>query len=318
LLRLREGSKAGLSFKSSNLKSKVLAVTLPSPLRRILQRAIRSRLTNFKASILSLGLSRPVKTAKSPEEAEASEEFSIIIPIHDAPEVTDRCLASVLLNASRAEIILVDDGSVLSKTQDVIDRFQAATSCRTLRNAQPQGHSAACAVGSALATRPYLCLLNSDTVVTPSCWVPLKKAFEGDPKIGVIGPSTSMSGTMQQAPVAFYCRHYWSDAQIVAFASRCAATCAEPLLVDLEWISGFALCIRRSLWEMLGGFDPNLPDYGNEVDLCRRGSNAGFRNVWVRNSYIHHLGRQSYDIVEARIDRASEYIRNKHSSRVAH
>lgn len=308
-----------MSPKSSILKSKVLAVTLPSPLRRILRPAIRSRITNFKASILSLGLSRSVKTAQSRGEAEASEEFSIIIPIHDAPEVTDRCLASVLLNASRSEIILVDDGSVLLQTQEVIDRFQTLTPCRVLRNAKPQGHSAACAAGCTLATRPYLCLLNSDTVLTPFCWGPLKRAFEGNSKIGVVGPSTSMSGTMQQAPVAFYCRHYWSDAQIVAFASRCAATRAEPLLVDLEWISGFAFCIRRSLWDMLGGFDLQLPDYGNEVDLCKRVSNTGFRNVWVRNSYIHHLGRQSYDTadsvpVEARIDSASEYIRSKYLS----
>jgi GT2 family glycosyltransferase len=73
------------------------------------------------------------------------------------------------------------------------------------------------------------------------------------------------------------------------------------------------------LWEELGGFDPDLPDYGNEIALCKRIVAKGYRAVWVRNSYIHHLGEQSYggtigaEGIVARIRAAELYTEHRHS-----
>jgi GT2 family glycosyltransferase len=64
--------------------------------------------------------------------------------------------------------------------------------------------------------------------------------------------------------------------------------------MDVAWVAGFAFFIRRGLWEQVGGFDQRFPDYGNESDLCRRLAEEGYRRVWIRNSYIHHFGEQSY------------------------
>jgi hypothetical protein len=75
---------------------------------------------------------------------------------------------------------------------------------------------------------------------------------------------------------------------------RLLAQGKDPIVSDLNWASGFAFFIRRSVWEQLGGFDRNLPDYGNELELCKRVAAKGYRRVWVRNAYIHHFGGQSY------------------------
>jgi GT2 family glycosyltransferase len=77
--------------------------------------------------------------------------------------------------------------------------------------------------------------------------------------------------------------------------------------------------MRRAVWEKLGGFDRNLPDYGNEIELCKRVASKGFRRVWVRNAYIHHLGGQSYrgslrdEGISSRTQAALRYIREKES-----
>ena len=61
----------------------------------------------------------------------------------------------------------------------------------------------------------------------------------------------------------------------------------------------------------------NLPDYGNEAELCNRVLNRGSRCVWTRNSYIHHFGHSSYyqitDPIEMRRKRraAQAYIDNR-------
>ena len=93
---------------------------------------------------------------------------------------------------------------------------------------------------------------------------------------------------------AMHCRHFWNDSQINAYAEQLVRADKANAIVDLPEVSGCAFFIHRKLWEELGGFDANLPDYGNESELCLRILQCGRRIVWVRGSYIHHLGRQSY------------------------
>ena len=134
---------------------------------------------------------------QSTEDALASTCLSIIVPVHDAPAVTRRCLASLEKYAPKAEIIIVDDGSILvGDRKDQFDEFISRNRWKLIRHETPFGHSAACEAGATLSTRPYLCLLNSDTVVTPWCWRLIKQAFEHDNMIAVVGPSTSHSGNL--------------------------------------------------------------------------------------------------------------------------
>lgn len=251
-------------------------------------------------------------------EAEASASISIIVAINDSPEVVHRCLASLEKFASRSEVIVVDDGSVLRQTLDLIEVFRARNGWKYIRHEVPRGHTKCCNEGARQSTRPYLCLLNSDTVITPWSWEGNKNAFESDSTVGVTGPSTSWAATRQMLTRAMHCRHYWSDNEINAFAYKTVADSRLKPCVDLSEASGCAFFIRRRLWEQLGGFDPNLPDYGNESELCMRVLNAGWRIVWVQGSYIHHFGRQSYGREEGslapRWAAARRYIESKHSA----
>jgi len=272
----------------------------------------------MEAWVFSRSLSQSM-VQPSVECREASASMSIVVAIHDAPLVTMRCLASLERDATKSEVILVDDGSRMVETRQLIDEFSSRNGWKVVRNREPGGHSAASAAGARLATRPYLCLLNSDTVVTPGCWRAIQQAFETDLSIGVAGPSTSSSGNEQTLDIAIKCRSYWDDVQICAFAEQLDAAALGPAIVDSPWISGFAFFIRRSLWERLDGFDPKVPGYLNDIELCMRVAKADYRTVWVRNAYIHHLGNQSYrktlpdreieGIMQARV----QYIRNKHN-----
>jgi GT2 family glycosyltransferase len=296
------------------------ACCLPGFVKRALPQVVIEcmyRIRNrIRRRLLSRGLPRNCVFEQPLEHRQASASISIVVPIHDAPLVTKRCLASLERDAPKSEIILLDDGSRIAETTHLIREFSSRNGWKVIRNADARGHSAACLEGARAATRPYLCLLNSDTVVTPWCWQAIKEAFEMNTAIGVAGPCTSTSGNEQALDTSMPCRFYWNDSQICAFAERLTASPPQPVIVDLPWVSGFAFFIRRRLWEKLGGFDHNLPDYGNEIELCKRVMNCGYRAVWVRSSYIHHLGQQSYsDTIgnQSRVLAAYQYIRKKHS-----
>ena len=85
--------------------------------------------------------------------------LSVVVPVHDAPAVTRRCLASLEKYAPRAEIIIVDDGSPSGGTKDLLREFIGRNRWKLIRHETPFGHSAACEAGATLSTRPYLCLL---------------------------------------------------------------------------------------------------------------------------------------------------------------
>jgi GT2 family glycosyltransferase len=256
---------------------------------------------------------------QSPSDRLAAATMSVVVPIHDAPSIVKRCLESLERYAIDAEIILVDDSSKLPETLDIIRQFSDRKRWKLVSKVKAGGHSLACAAGAHHATRPYLCLLNSDTVVTPWCWRAIREAFESDPRIGLAGPSTSRSGNKQTLSVAADCRFEWSDNQICAFARRLQRVSIEPSIVDLPWIAGFAFFIRRTLWRELGGFDQNLTDYGNEFEFCRRAVITGHRIVWVRHGYIHHFGQQSYaqvmsmNEIQQRKLEGARYAYRKHS-----
>jgi GT2 family glycosyltransferase len=294
---------------------------IPRALKRLLPSFVINTLQDFKRRALARDFPRNEEFEQSPDEAHASASMSIVVPIHDAPIFTRRCLSSLEKYASEAEIILLDDASKLNETLDVIRHFSSRNGWKVIRNEKSAGHSAACGAGAKLATRPYLCLLNSDSVATPWCWKLLKEVFERDQEIGVTAPSTSHGGTPQTLSLACEIRFHLNDNQICAFAHRLLTETQEPVVVDMPWVSGFAFFIRRELWQDLGGFDPNLPDYGNEVELCKRIKDKGQRIVWVRNSYIHHFGQQSYQSrvglegIHARIRAAVAYIESKASSK---
>ncbi len=298
---------------------KLLNLHLPKSLQAILPGVVVNRLRGLRVRLLSRSLPGHMVFEQSSADAQASESMSLVVPVHDAPAVTRRCLSSLERYAPRSEVILVDDRSVLPETLETIQEFRVRNGWRVIRHGEALGHSRACEAGARLATRSYLCFLNSDTVVTPWCWRILRETFETDPRIGAAGPSTSCAPA-QTIPLAGYCRDYWNDSQICAFAARLVADPSNPPLVDLSWVSGFALFVRRILWEELGGFDRSLPDYGNEVEFCERVAKAGYRIVWVRRSYIHHFGQQSYEGtigetgIAARISTARQYIAKKHAA----
>ena len=255
---------------------------------------LRSGYRALRRRVLTFGL-RPHGPYTLPdEERHASGKVSVVVAVHDAPEVTRRCLASLETFGGDAEIIVVDDASRLELTRSLLDGFCARNRWRLVRHEKALGHSRASEAGVQVSSRPYVCLLNSDTILTPRSWLGVVQSFEADDRIAVAGPSTSQTTGPQFVRRALHCRHDWSDEQIWCFAEQYVARHRDEPVVDLPMVGGFAFFVRRSVWDTFDGFDKKLPDYGNETEFCQRVTKAGLRIVWTKSGYIHHLGSESY------------------------
>lgn len=286
-------------------------------IRTLVPESAKAVYRSLRGWALSLGLGDSAPASLPPDELAASKLISIVIPVHDAPRVTLRCFYSLEKYGGGAEIIIVDDGSKLEQTRQILEDFCRRNGWKLIRHDSPQGHSRASEAGVAVSNRPYLCLLNSDTVLSARSWSGVIKAFESSPMIAVVGPSTSYTPTPQCIDRAGKCRHYWSDGQIWSFAEKYVSEFGQQDLTDLPMVGGFAFFMRRTVWDETGGFDKQLPDYGNESELCRRIKQRNYRIVWTKAGYIHHLGSESYgrvfgaDTIRKRCVAADSYIDSK-------
>ena len=158
-------------------------------LRKRLPDSVRRRMRAIRAQFLSVGLPRSAEFSQPEEEKRASADMSVIVPFRDVPiHVFERCLKSLGRYAPEAEVILVDDGSVRKETAEIVARYISTYHWKLVRNEKSLGHSRATEAGAREATRPYLCLLNSDAIVSPWSWRAAQEAFEADPKIGPADP----------------------------------------------------------------------------------------------------------------------------------
>jgi glycosyltransferase involved in cell wall biosynthesis len=64
---------------------------------------------------------------------------------------------------------------------------------------------------------------------------------------------------------------------------------------DVDWLSGAALLCRRETLEQVGLLDPGYFMFSEEVDLCRRARDAGWRVVYLPEAEITHFGGGSTD-----------------------
>ncbi len=218
---------------------------------------------------------------------------SVVVLTWNALDYTKRCAASLLEHTDpRHELIFVDNASTDGTREYLADLARSQPRVRLILNDENLGFAAGNNIGIAASRGDYVCLLNSDTVVTDGWLDRLMAPMERDPRIGLTGPVTNSITGVQKLPAVDY------DEQTLegldAFAARRAAEHAGRTDAAL-WIVGYCLCIRKRLVESLGGLD-EIYGQGNfeDTDYCLRAFLAGYRAEIVHDAFVHHFGSRSF------------------------
>ncbi len=59
---------------------------------------------------------------------------------------------------------------------------------------------------------------------------------------------------------------------------------------DTLAVSSAGMLVRRDVWEQVGGFDPGMTLFGEDIDFCWRVHAAGFRVRVITDSVVYHAG----------------------------
>jgi GT2 family glycosyltransferase len=216
--------------------------------------------------------------------------LSIVIPTHDTREMTLQCVASVAA-ARRGddEVILIDDGA--DGTGEAVGRLYPDVHVR--RHEKTAGFTVSANEGLSGADGDLLLVLNSDTLVDTGALEAIRAAFERDSGLGVVSPSlVGREGSAQwiggKAPTLAWL--FVLSTGVAAVLPRWPGSGRRRSGTGAEWVTGAAMAIRRPVWDSIGPFDTAFRFYAQDLDLCLRAGDAGWRIGVVAEARVVHLG----------------------------
>jgi N-acetylglucosaminyl-diphospho-decaprenol L-rhamnosyltransferase len=209
------------------------------------------------------------------------------------------------------DVCVIDNAS----RQSVLDEISEGLpdNVRLLRLPVNVGFAGAAneAMAQARGTRePWFVVAAHDVRVRASTLAELVACMEADATIGIVGPLlTNADGS-----------------ELAGVGGRWFASIPEPAitvgrsrgLAEREWVQGCLLLIRAACAEEIGGFWSELFAYYEEVDLCLRARDAGWRVGVASNALAHEPGRTvPTDRFTYLMTRNELALIRRHSGRVA-
>ncbi|MFW5820932.1 MAG: glycosyltransferase family 2 protein [Bacteroidota bacterium] len=141
----------------------------------------------------------------------------------------------------------------------------------------------------------YFLLLNSDVEVSTNWLDRLIGVMDSDPLIAACAPkikSYQMKNYFEYAGAA----GGFIDKYGYAFCQGRIFDALEPDYGQYDesrevfWTTGACMFVRAPLYKLVGGFDPGFFAHFEEIDLCWRLKNRGYKLMYVPESTIFHVG----------------------------
>jgi GT2 family glycosyltransferase len=224
------------------------------------------------------------------------QDVSAVVVCLDGLPWLERCLESV----SAHETIVVDHGSSDGSVELVRERFPNARLIQQENAGMGAGNNA----GMRIATGRYFLLLNSDAWMADGAVERLVALADSRPDVAVVGPRLrSTDGTLQPSVRGF--PSPWRIATEYFFLRKLApgsqalnalygAGFDHESTVDVDWVSGACLLVRREAADVVGLFDEDYFMFSEETDWCYRFRKAGWAVVFHPAAECVHVGGASH------------------------
>lgn len=223
------------------------------------------------------------------------KELSVIILNWNGRELMEKFLPSVVTHTrgDEVELIVADNGSTDNSLKWLRTNYPDMT---VMELGENYGYAEGYNRAIAKIRTPFVLLLNSDVAVESGWWQPLLDFMKRTPKAGAVQPkimSYKNRSYFEYAGAAGgyldrlgypYCRGRLFDS-IEKDEGQYDGAPAE-----IGWASGAALLVRRELYRRIGGMDQKFFAHMEEIDLCCRIRNAGYKVYACTDSKVYHLG----------------------------
>ena len=223
-------------------------------------------------------------------------DVAVILINYNASDFTLKCIASVMDMTSDKvsyEIIVTDNNSEIADYENLKQNFPADPRCKLVRSNLNTGFGGGNMFGAKHANARYLLFLNNDALLLNDCLEILTGFMDANKKVGVctaqnydehnrLVPSFDHNKGLRRL---LFGRGFLEKINPKRYPDRKKAY-ENPLSVD--WVNGAFLFFRREAFEEIGGFDPNIFLYWEEMDLCYQLRQKGYITMLGPQAKILH------------------------------
>ena len=220
------------------------------------------------------------------------KKIAVVILNWNGAKLLEQFLPSVVAYSEEAKIYVADNASTDNSIEVIKTKFPQVT---ILQNDGNFGFANGYNVALQLVEEDYYALVNSDVEVTENWLAPILSIFDSEPNIGIIQPKIldyknkayfeyagAAGGFIDQFGYP-YCRGRIFDTIEIdngQYDDEC----------EIFWASGACLFIRKDIYRTLNGFDGDFFAHQEEIDLCWRAFNLGYKAKYTPKSKVYHVG----------------------------
>lgn len=244
---------------------------------------------------------------------------SIIIPTRDRAELLRACVEGLVQRTAypAVEIIVADNGSVEAATLALFETLRVEHGVRVLPLPGPFNYSRLNNQAVAQARGEIILFLNNDTEVIAGDWLREMVSLAVRPEIGAVGARLLFADGRIQ-----HCGDVLGFGWPMGVAGHNGLLAARDdpgpngsyvLTRSYSAVTAACLAVRRTIFDEVGGFDEvNLAVAFNDVDLCLRIREAGYRNLLAASAELYHLESASRgeDLRPEQLQRSMAEIRH--------
>ncbi len=220
------------------------------------------------------------------------KKIAVVILNWNGVKLLEQFLPSVMSYSPEATIYLADNASTDSSIEFVKTNYP---DIKIIQNEGNFGYAQGYNVALKYVEEPYFCLLNSDVEVTENWLKPILEIFEKEKNIAIIQPKIldfKNKSLFEYAGAAggFIDKYGYPYCRGRIFETVEKDNGQYDDFSEIFWASGACFFIRKEVFNQLGGFDESFFAHQEEIDLCWRSKNAGYKTYYTFQSIIYHVG----------------------------
>ena len=217
----------------------------------------------------------------------------IIIPFRDQAATTRRCVEALLActRYRNYEVVLVDNWSTATDARAFLDEIAGHERVRLLRVVEEFNYSRLNNLAAGDSPATFTVFLNNDVFVSDPDWLHrmVGEAMAGE-DVGIVGAKLLYPDrTVQHAGVLVGTHGVAAHAHLGVPDDDYGYIGRARLAQEFVAVTAACLLVRSAMFHAVGGFDEtHLRVAYNDVDLCLKIHERGWRVVWCAGALAEH------------------------------
>ena len=221
-------------------------------------------------------------------------KVAVVILNYNGRKFLEQFLPNVIANCAPtlAEIVVADNASTDDSVAFMREHFPEI---RLIENGSNGGFATGYNVAFRQIEAQYYVLLNSDIEVAPRWIEPVIEMMDADPQIAACQPKILSYYNKERFEYAgasggFIDKYGYPFCRGRVFQNLEVDEHQYDVPKEVFWATGACMFVRADLYHQIGGLDDSFFAHMEEIDLCWRLKNAGYKVYCCPQSWVYHIG----------------------------